>query len=185
VPLLASDEPVLVIPDTGRRRQMDWIGDKLTMLIEEGKKALGREVVVMSDAKEDEVDEGTESWEEENPTHPSDLSPSRHASLRHAKTPHALPISSPSHSHPHPSTPTTRSPPLAYSPSSRTVRSDYNRPAGLLISPPRTTRGVSLDSDARSSPGKWEDESAWTSPELRESMEKARARVFGSWDREM
>jgi hypothetical protein len=44
---------------------MDWIGGKLAMLIEEGKKALGKEVVVMSDAKEDEVDDGTGTWEEE------------------------------------------------------------------------------------------------------------------------
>lgn len=42
--------------------QMDWIGDKLTALIEEGKRALGREVVVMSDAREDEVDDGRGGW---------------------------------------------------------------------------------------------------------------------------
>jgi len=44
--------------------QMDWIGDKLSMLIEEGKKALGQEVVVMSDVPEDGVDDGTGAWEE-------------------------------------------------------------------------------------------------------------------------
>ena len=43
---------------------MDWIGDRLSQLIEEGKKALGTEVVVMSDSKEDEVDDGSGLWED-------------------------------------------------------------------------------------------------------------------------
>lgn len=42
--------------------QMDWIGGKLAQLIEEGKKALKAEVVVMSDAQEDEVDDGSGAW---------------------------------------------------------------------------------------------------------------------------
>lgn len=41
---------------------MDWIGDKLSQLIEEGKRALGKEVVVLSDAPEDEVDDGSGNW---------------------------------------------------------------------------------------------------------------------------
>ncbi|KAF8119496.1 hypothetical protein EV363DRAFT_1305375 [Boletus edulis] len=41
--------------------QMDWIGDRLARLIQEGQKALGWEIVVMSDAKEDEVDDGSDS----------------------------------------------------------------------------------------------------------------------------
>lgn len=41
---------------------MDWIGDKLSRLIEEGKRALGKEVVVLSDAPEDEVDDGSGNW---------------------------------------------------------------------------------------------------------------------------
>lgn len=45
---------------------MDWIGDKLAQLIEEGKRALGKEIVVMSDAQEDEVDDGSGNWIEEN-----------------------------------------------------------------------------------------------------------------------
>jgi hypothetical protein len=44
---------------------MDQIGDKLSMLIEQGKCALGTKVVVMSEAKEDEVDDGSPGWEEE------------------------------------------------------------------------------------------------------------------------
>ncbi|KAF8643186.1 hypothetical protein AX16_009177 [Volvariella volvacea WC 439] len=46
--------------------QMDWIGDKLSVLIEEGKRALGREVVVMSECKEDEVDDGLGGWVDED-----------------------------------------------------------------------------------------------------------------------
>ncbi|KXN81705.1 hypothetical protein AN958_03916 [Leucoagaricus sp. SymC.cos] len=52
--------------EAGGDDQMDWIGDKLAQLIEEGKRALSREVVVMSDAKEDEVDDGSGAWEEED-----------------------------------------------------------------------------------------------------------------------
>ena len=47
--------------------QMDWIGDKISKLIEEGKRALGQQVVVMSEAKEDEVDDGSGDWEEVGP----------------------------------------------------------------------------------------------------------------------
>ena len=43
---------------------MDWIGDRISQLVEEGKKALGKEVVVMSDVKEDEVDDGSGLWED-------------------------------------------------------------------------------------------------------------------------
>ena len=44
---------------------MDWIGDKLTKLIEEGKRALGTEIVVSSETPEDEVDDGTGEWVED------------------------------------------------------------------------------------------------------------------------
>ena len=168
---------------------MDWIGDKLSMLIQEGKKALGREVVVMSDAKEDEVDDGTGLWEEETPRSsssmvaaPSGSTCSRPGSLRRSRAPHALPLplSSPSHSsscaYTHPRSCPHSSPLLGTSSSARS-----DTPAGLLISPARTTRGASMGPEARSSPAsRWEDESTWASPELRESMEKARARFFPS-----
>ncbi|KAI6101140.1 hypothetical protein F5141DRAFT_1065910 [Pisolithus sp. B1] len=44
-----------------------WTGSAVDFpkLIEEGQKALNREIVVMSDAKEDEVDDGEGNWEEE------------------------------------------------------------------------------------------------------------------------
>ncbi|KIJ55486.1 hypothetical protein M422DRAFT_774503 [Sphaerobolus stellatus SS14] len=48
--------------------QMDWMNDKLRQLIEEGQKALGKEVVVMSDDPDDKedgaVDDGLDGWEE-------------------------------------------------------------------------------------------------------------------------
>ena len=58
---------------------MDWIGDRLAHLIEEGKRALGKEVVIASEAPEDEVDDGSGDWvEEEQETSSSSLfSPQR------------------------------------------------------------------------------------------------------------
>ncbi|PBK79153.1 hypothetical protein ARMGADRAFT_1083169 [Armillaria gallica] len=44
----------------------DSIEDQLSMLIEEGKKALGKEVVVMSEDPADEVDDGNNDWEEDD-----------------------------------------------------------------------------------------------------------------------
>lgn len=64
---------------------MDWMSDKIRKLIEEGQKALGKEVVVMSDDPDDKdgaVDDGQEGWEEvddslragpSSPTSPSHL----------------------------------------------------------------------------------------------------------------
>ncbi|KAI0761791.1 hypothetical protein BD413DRAFT_485352 [Trametes elegans] len=51
--------------------QMSWIGDKLSQLIAEGQKALGKEVVIMSEHKEDEVDDGSGAWVEEDEPVPS------------------------------------------------------------------------------------------------------------------
>ena len=46
---------------------MDWLGDRLSQLIEEGKRALGTEIVVSSEVPEDEVDDGNGDWiEDEN-----------------------------------------------------------------------------------------------------------------------
>jgi hypothetical protein len=147
---------------------MDWIGDKLSMLIEQGKKALGTEVVVMSDSKEDEVDDGTGAWEEDTVLSPSNPAHSPSGSLRRS---HALAIPSPT---PRPSHSSHSL--LSSSPSARSSR--FDRSAGLPISPPCTTRGLSVESDTRSNLSYREDERAWESPELRESMEKARARYL-------
>jgi hypothetical protein len=45
---------------------MDWISNKLSTLIEQGKKALSHEIVIMSDAAEDEVDDASGAWEEQD-----------------------------------------------------------------------------------------------------------------------
>ncbi|KAI0676018.1 hypothetical protein C8Q78DRAFT_1007677 [Trametes maxima] len=51
--------------------QMSWIGDRLAQLIAEGQKALGKEVVIMSEDKADEVDDGSGAWVEEDEPVPS------------------------------------------------------------------------------------------------------------------
>lgn len=145
--------------------QMDWIGDKLSMLIAEGKKALGKEVVVMSDAPEDQVDDGTGAWEEEEdsiPTRPS----SRAGSLsRRSGSVRQRPIQ-PSYAGSPPS-----SFPLPISPRKRS-----------FAEPPSTSyHAVSASFSLPNTP---QDLGGWTgedgqSPELREYMEKARARYRG------
>ncbi|EED80961.1 predicted protein [Postia placenta Mad-698-R] len=52
--------------DKGEDDQMSWIGDKLALLIAEGQRALGKEVVVMSEAPEDEEGNGMDNWVEED-----------------------------------------------------------------------------------------------------------------------
>jgi hypothetical protein len=61
---------------------MDWMGDRLARLIEDGKKALGKEVVVMSEAQEDEEDDGSGNWEEEANPGTSSGRASRSGSIR-------------------------------------------------------------------------------------------------------
>ena len=174
---------------------MDWIGDKLAMLIEQGKRALNAEVVVMSDAKEDEVDDGMGAWEEEdNGVH---ATRPRSRSVRHAgsvRRPRALDLRSASprkaafdHTNAHASGSTSASPYVShFAPSS----------APVYATPMKThNRGVSVESGMPSSsslyghfPGSYsstsvndigtEDPAGWESPELKESMEKARARLL-------
>lgn len=165
---------------------MDWIGDRLTRLIQEGQKALGREIVVMSDAKEDEVDDGSDAWEEERPVPPAaGPSISRRGSvrsLRRTHKPRDIPLP-PSYS------PYPMSPPSSASPRKRQFepdsvhhspgRSTHGGPSAPST-PRRIARGTSVESDTLppiASSFK-EDESAWQSPELRESMERARARYL-------
>ncbi|KAI9567251.1 hypothetical protein HD554DRAFT_2024252 [Boletus coccyginus] len=60
-----------VEPDLGPESDdMDWIGDRLTHLIHEGRRALDHEIVVMSDAKEVVVDGGSNDWEGEQDNKP-------------------------------------------------------------------------------------------------------------------
>ncbi|OSD05336.1 hypothetical protein PYCCODRAFT_1362360 [Trametes coccinea BRFM310] len=117
--------------------KMSWIGDRLAQLIAEGQKALGREIVIMSEDKEDEVDDGSGAWVEEDDDEP-------------------VPSSSRLSSHPPPYSPTSSR--FSASPSKR-----------------RFTRGVSVESDTRSMASNFaEDDAAWASAEMRESMERAR-----------
>ncbi|KAG5643365.1 hypothetical protein DXG03_001013 [Asterophora parasitica] len=147
--------------------QMDWIGDKLSMLIEEGKRALNREIVVMSDSKEDEFDDGSGAWEEDHPSAPS-TSLSRSSSLRRIKRPRSLAPSA--HAFHHSPSPSPSKPAFA-------LTSSVSTP--LMVTPRRAhSRGVSVESGFNLTPSTsfQEDERAWESPELRESMERARAR---------
>ena len=116
--------------------QMSWIGDRLAHLIAEGQKALGKEVVIMSEDQRDEVDDGSGAWVEEDERAPGS---SRRPGF-------GLPPYSP-HTPQHSGSPTKS----------------------------RFDRGASVDSDSRSIAGSFrEDEAVWETPEMRESMERAR-----------
>jgi hypothetical protein len=160
--------------------EMDWIGDKLSELIEEGKRALSTEVVVMSEAKEDEVDDGSGDWEEERPV--AGPSVSRRGSMRRTHRPRDI-QSPPSY----PAFPV--SPSQSLSPRKRKFvveavhlsphRGDYS---GLAA--PSAPRQIVRESSREANPfapvtnSFKEDESSWQSPELRESMERARAQYL-------
>ncbi len=132
---------------------MDWMGGRLSQLIEEGKRALGKEVVVMSESHEDEVDDGMGAWVEDDEEH---LSASRSLRRVKSRSRNSLP---------------NFSPPLYSSPQSSPRKDRFTVPAA-----PRN-RGLSIDSDSPSFTlsAQPEDESSWQTPELRESMERARA----------
>ncbi|KAG5723645.1 hypothetical protein E4T56_gene18214 [Termitomyces sp. T112] len=156
--------------------QMDWIGDKLSRLIEEGKRALSREVVVMSDSQEDEVDDGSGAWEEEEDTHThlTSASPSRTSSLRHStKRPRGLLPSFAPTSAITTFNATTTHHSLTPSPSGSSFGFV---PSSMPQSSSAWPRSVGLGHDMTPSSSWREDEKAWESPELKESMERARAR---------
>ena len=153
---------------------MDWIGDKLSMLIEQGKRALGTEVVVMSDAKEDEVDDGSGGWEEEDNNQPRTRS--RSGSLRHCKRPRSVFPPSPSYG----SAPTPLAPSSA--PASHHVLPCRTHSRGISYES-GVSFGLGLDSGSRNwafntSSSFVEDSSSWESTEIREGMEKARLRYL-------
>lgn len=143
--------------------QMDWIGDKLAMLIEQGKKALNREIVVMSDAKEDEVDDGSPAWEEDDqervqtPARPSSIS--RSSSAKRVKKPCVIAAAPAS-----PRVYNTSHATGTFTPSAspRLFGSELLLSSPMVVPPPQQR----------------EDERSWESLELRESMERARARVL-------
>ncbi|KLO13274.1 hypothetical protein SCHPADRAFT_940521 [Schizopora paradoxa] len=153
--------------DTEPKDEMDWIGDKLARLIEEGKRALGTEIVVKSDAQEDEVDDGSGNWVEENE------GPSSHKRSRTIGTSRSNVPSPSSHKFDFSSSPSV--------PISRhgKGRSDgYSDSQGISSSLPVTSmhsRGGSDFSPASFSSRNWETEDDCQSASVREAMERARA----------
>ncbi|KAG6851601.1 hypothetical protein H0H87_000338, partial [Tephrocybe sp. NHM501043] len=154
------------------RLQMDWIGDKLSMLIEEGKRALSREIVVTSDAKEDEVDDGSGAWEEDDVPRPYSASSSRAGSLRRStKRPRSLAPSPHTFSH-------THHPSLSPSPTKSAFAFAPSSAPQMTSTPPHRGIGLGMPYEITPSTSFREDERAWESPEIRESMERARARLL-------
>ena len=143
---------------------MDWIGGRLTQLIEDGKKALGKEIVVMSEAQEDEEDDGNGNWEEEADPDGSIAGPSLSGSVRRRR-------------HQSASTASSLSSPPAASPH----RQQFSA-AQLSDSSPIPTRAShDFSADAtQSSVSFREDESDWQSSDLRKSMERARTAYLRS-----
>ncbi|KAJ3931228.1 MAG: hypothetical protein NXY57DRAFT_1008285 [Lentinula lateritia] len=150
-------------PDTDDQMdQIDSLGSKLSFLIEQGKRALGREIVVMSEVEEDAVDDGSGAWIEEDQEGEfgkrgtGRLSRSGSASRRRT----------------------------AGSASSATVSLGRRAGVGMNVNPPPYGTGLGIPSSALppSSPSTPPAslptfESSWESPELKETMERARAIV--------
>ena len=145
---------------------MDWIGDRISLLIEEGKKALGKEVVVMSDAKEDEVDDGSGLWEDSDGGELGSPTSSRYGRRS---------LSSPRRKRARSSLSgglgeTSPSKPPAYGLSTTPTFPGSPNSIRSLAEP------LSASATATTTAG-WtrESEGDWQSEELRESMERARA----------
>jgi len=147
--------------------QMDWMGGRLAQLIEDGKSALGKEIVVMSEAQEDEEDDGNGSWEEEPEPEPSIGGPSRSSSVRRKRPHQVLGTSSSAYLSP---------PPIA-SPRRQQFSTAHLSHSSSAI--PIPARAPQNHTDAtRLCPSFHEDESNWQSPELRMSMERAREAYY-------
>jgi hypothetical protein len=147
---------------------MDWMGGRLAQLIEDGKKALGKEIVVMSEAQEDEEDDGNGHWEEEADPDASIRGPSRSGSVRRRGR-HA-PDAASSASY--------LSPPLTASPRRQQLSTAHLSHSCSAIPIPARTAQVDSADPTRSCSSFREDEPAWQSPELRMNMERARASHF-------
>lgn len=145
--------------------QMDWMGGRLAQLIEDGKKALGKEVVVMSEVQEDEVDDGNGGWEEEVDVYVPLSGASRSGSVRR-RAGHRTPGTTPSTSY--------LSPPPTASPRRQQFSTPHlSQSCSVIPVPGRGPHDYSADT--RLSSSFREDESRWQSPEVRETMEHARA----------
>lgn len=153
--------------------KMDWMGDRLAMLIAEGQKALGKEVVVLSDAAEDEVDDGSGAWVDQGSSGSgsSNTGRSRSGSVRRrgrAPAPHGL---TPSWSGT-----AALSMPSSSSPRGATFEEQSTRSIGLPMSlPDRDGWDSHADVGISRSYNDGGDSSVAESAELRQTMERARA----------
>lgn len=151
---------------------MDWIGDKLSVLIAEGKRALGREIVVMSDSKDDEIDDGSSAWEDSVPASCSASTRRRRShTTSSAASVSALSASQRRH--------------RAQQPDAGSMYQNFSASTSSLPRPPSTPRrkhqaGLSLDSSpvTRRLWTSSEEITSFESPELREAMERARQRAL-------
>jgi hypothetical protein len=148
--------------------QMDWMGGRLAQLIEDGKKALGKEIVVMSETKEDEEDDGNGNWEEADPD-ASISGPARSGSVRRRGR-HHVPGTTPSTSY--------LSPPPTVSPRRQQFSTAHlSHSCSAIPLPARAAQDHSTNPTQLSS-SFYEGESDWQSPELKMNMERARASLF-------
>jgi|SRR5712672_796482 len=141
---------------------MDWMGGRLSQLIEDGKRALGKEVVVMSEVQDDEEDDGNGNWEEEADPDAPVGDASRSGSVRHRRRHQPRGAASSS---------SYLSPPPASPRRQQVLAADF---CSAIPIPGCSAPDHSADV-TRLSSSFHEDESHWQSPELRESMERARA----------
>jgi len=151
--------------DPEPKDEMDWIGDKLSRLIEEGKRALGTEVVVMSDAQEDEVDDGSGNWVEENEGSSTGYKRSRIVPRSNVPSPSSNKFDFSSPDIPIPRHGKGRS----------EGHFDVQGTSSSLPVTSMHARGGSDFSPASFSSDNWETENDWQSGQVREAMERARA----------
>lgn len=142
------------------------MGDRLAKLIAEGQRALGKEVVVMSEDQEDEVDDDSENWIEDDEGRSSNGRQNRNAGLPPYSSRRGSPLPGIS--------PRRSAFDLSYSHGGTT--SAISVPG----SPRHFGREASVESDTFASRSFREDESTWQTPELRESMERARELYYRS-----
>lgn len=132
------------------------MGGRLAQLIEDGKKALGKEIVVMSEAQEDEEDDGNGNWEEADPD-ASSRGPSRSGSVRRGGRHHVPGTASPRRQ--------------------QFSTAHLSHSCSAIPIPARAVQDHSADSTRLCSSFR-EDETDWQSPELRMNMERARSSFF-------
>lgn len=146
---------------------MDWVGDQLSRLIAEGRRALGAEVVVMSETKEDEVDDGLGVWVEDDSNR---LTASTSGTLRGRRKarPSSIGVVSPP--------PSYVSPPVTPSKNRWDAAHSRQTSAGFSVpsSPRSTSRRQSISSARSFAESLHREEEHLESPELREAMQQAR-----------